>query len=321
MKPASGLGVAAFATPSAQSCFSLPRRAGAWLCAVVAAARRWARRRPSILRRAPSPRHAPSPPRAARSWPGTQVGGDGNGFGSIVADPRRPRTMYAASLDAGLFKSADAGRTWRMLPFPRGGQGDRVDALAITPTGPRVLYVGGSAGVFASDDGGRTWQAANNGLVPDRCGEGAIRRHEGWIFSLTVHPLDPDLMYAGGATSSWRSTDGGDHWTRFQVGRLDIAIDPQDTRVLYAPNQQWRYRDQRLVATPVLPTEDSVVKSTDGGRTLESLGSPASRRCTSTGSWSTPVTHASCSRRRQTIGASRRCTAVQTAARAGGRQA
>ena len=42
-----------------------------------------------------------------------------------------------------------------------------MDALAITPSGPRVLYAGGSAGVFTSADGGKTWHAANNGLVPD----------------------------------------------------------------------------------------------------------------------------------------------------------
>ena len=211
------------------------------------------------------------PPRAARSWPGTQVGGNGNGFGTIVADPRRPRTMYAASLDAGLFKSADAGRTWRMLPFPRGGQGYRVDALAITATGPSVLYAGGSAGVFTSDDGGRTWQATD--LVPNGAERAVIqRRGEGWIFLLTVHPLDPDLVYAGGATDTWRSTDGGGHWTRFQEGRIDFAIDPQDTRVLYAPNQQWQFLDHGYAATPVLPTEDSVVKSTDGGRSWSPSG-------------------------------------------------
>ncbi|MET0916670.1 MAG: hypothetical protein ABWY81_10785, partial [Jiangellaceae bacterium] len=218
------------------------------------------------------PKPGALPPPRARSWPGTQVGGNRYGFGSILADPRRPRTMYAASLDAGLFKSVDAGRTWRMLPFPRGGQGDRVDALAITATGPSVLYVGGSAGVFASVDGGRTWQAASNGLAPDRLERRAIRRHEGWIFSLTVHPLDPDLMYAGGATSMWRSTDGGDHWTRFQEGRLDLAVDPQAPRVLYAPNQQWQFRDGLYGATPVLPTEDSIVKSTDGGRSWSPSG-------------------------------------------------
>lgn len=209
----------------------------------------------------PAPGALP-PPRSATSWPGTQVGGDG--FGIIVADPRHPRTMFGLSSEAGLFKSTDAGGTWRMLPFPRGGEGDRVDALAITPRGPRVLYAGGSTGVFASVDGGRTWRAANNGLVPDRV-ERSHRGLEGWIWRLTIHPLDPDLMYAHGATSSWRSTDGGDHWTRFQVGRLAIAVDPQDTRVLYAPNQQWQFRNQRFVATPVVPTEDSVVKSTDGG--------------------------------------------------------
>ena len=89
---------------------------------------------------------------------------------------------------------------------------------------------------------------------------------------LTVHPLDPGLMYAGGATSTWRSTDGGGHWTRFQEGRIDFAIDPQDPRVLYASNQQWQFRDGLYGATPVLPTEDSIVKSTDGGRSWSPSG-------------------------------------------------
>ena len=93
---------------------------------------------------------------------------------------------------------------------------------------------------------------------------------EGWIYSLTIHPLDPDVVYASSFTSSWRSTDGGDHWTRLQVGRP--AIDPQDTRVLYAPNHLWWMRNQRLVSTRVLPTEDSVVKSTDGGRSWSPSG-------------------------------------------------
>jgi len=211
---------------------------------------------------APGP--IPAPPRNATRWTGADLGGgDGNAFDNIVVDPRLPGTLFASSL--GLYQSIDGGRTWRMLPFPRGGQGDSVDALAITARGPRVLYAGSSAGVFKSVDGGRTWQAANTGLVPLPAEKDAIRRSEGWIHGLQVHPRDPDLVYATGQ-QTWRSADGGDHWTTLPVRAL--TMDPQDTRVLYAtrpflPSNQ-----------PLDKTQDAVVKTTDGGRTWRPSGLP-----------------------------------------------
>ncbi len=214
---------------------------------------------------APGP--IPAPPRNATRWTGADLGGgDGNAFDHIVVDPRDPGIQFAAAGSLGVFQSIDGGRSWRMLAFPRGGQGDGVGALAITARGPRVLYAGSSAGVFKSVDGGRTWQAANTGLVPLLAEKRQARANEGWIYRLLVHPRDPNLVYATSWLQTWRSSDGGDHWTTLPVRGL--TIDPQDTQVLYASGHRMP------LSVPLAETQDAVVKSTDGGRTWAPSGLP-----------------------------------------------
>ena len=118
---------------------------------------------------------------------------------ALVIDPARPEQVYAAT-DAGLYRSADAGRTWQPesgLPamayyalvresdgtLLAGGAGAAVyrcpaadqaawQRLASLPDGGTVLSLAASpggatllagtdgAGLFRSDDGGRTWQQA-----------------------------------------------------------------------------------------------------------------------------------------------------------------
>lgn len=99
----------------------------------------------------------------------------------FVFDPLDPKTVYAESV--GLYRSRDAGRTWRLVyPVPsnvsgaaiagdhgevrlvtRDGSADEVTALAIDPTDPRVLYAAaeakGSAYLAVSRDSGRSWRS------------------------------------------------------------------------------------------------------------------------------------------------------------------
>jgi photosystem II stability/assembly factor-like uncharacterized protein len=53
---------------------------------------------------------------------------------TIIVDPSRQERVYAAG--AGLWRSNDAGRTWRSLPGLRG----EVTRLMIDPVSPAVLY-------------------------------------------------------------------------------------------------------------------------------------------------------------------------------------
>jgi photosystem II stability/assembly factor-like uncharacterized protein len=78
----------------------------------------------------------------------------------LVTDPRFPSTIYAATGEegtlppvAGVFKSTDAGATWRHLSAPL----QRLSALVLGGKSRSVLFAGAREGLFESTDGGETW--------------------------------------------------------------------------------------------------------------------------------------------------------------------
>jgi len=63
---------------------------------------------------------------------------------------------------------------------------DNVEALAIDPMRPSILYAGtANAGVFRSADGALTWQAFSTGLTTT------------FINALAIDPDTPSIVYAG----------------------------------------------------------------------------------------------------------------------------
>lgn len=74
-----------------------------------------------------------------------------NGF---AVDPGNPRVMYVAMRD-GLFKSTDAGQTWK----PLGKEFRNLVAVALNPKRPGEVYASTTDGaIFKSIDGGMTWK-------------------------------------------------------------------------------------------------------------------------------------------------------------------
>jgi hypothetical protein len=89
---------------------------------------------------------------------------------------------------------------------------------------------GGAGGPDAGDASIRGWIQVSSGL------EGAV------VNALVVDPNHPATVYAGTTTGVWKTTDGGDSWLPWSKGLpagpeslvQALAIDPQDTRVVYA---------------------------------------------------------------------------------------
>jgi photosystem II stability/assembly factor-like uncharacterized protein len=117
---------------------------------------------------------------------------------TLVIDPQRPDTMYAATLN-GLYRTEDGARSWT-----RTGQDlpdQMISALALDPSWPGTLYVAGRQGVFKSTDRGRTWKGKNAGLASLN------------IRSLALSPEDPKTVYLGtNGSGLYRSRDGGETW-------------------------------------------------------------------------------------------------------------
>jgi len=134
-------------------------------------------------------------------------------------------TVYVAT-SAPLFKTTDGGSLWR----PLRGVPEGINALAVDPVDPRIVYTGGNEAVHKTTDAGATWVAANSGLP--FVGYNVI----------AIDPDDTDVLYVG-VYFHWppvfRSTDGGRAWSGFSDG-LDglysgrvVTIDPSSSHRLY----------------------------------------------------------------------------------------
>ena len=77
-----------------------------------------------------------------------------NGF---AVDPENPKVMYVAMRD-GLFKSTDAGETWK----PLGKELKNLASVTVNPRRPSEIYVAALYGViFKSGNGGVRWEQRN----------------------------------------------------------------------------------------------------------------------------------------------------------------
>ena len=192
-----------------------------------------------------------------RSAPGLEVGR----ITALALDPRRPETVFAATLDAGIFKSADGARSWRQLDLPSAVS--RVDALAIAASDPKTVYAGTARGVLKTTDGGRSWQATSADLLGKDAGETLEHRLiEGYVYTIVVDRRDADIAYARTWEGIFKTQDGGRSWRRIGpkgVSVSTLALDSRGAGTVYAGLTERR-------------GEQGLIKSTDGGATWHPAG-------------------------------------------------
>ena len=198
----------------------------------------------------------------------------------------QPNVFYVGQVNGGVWKTDDAGRTWRPIFDDQPTQS--VGAIAVAPSNPNVIYVGSGEGlhrpdlsigngVYRSNDAGRTWKHMG---LPDAQ----------QIPQIVVDPTNPDRVFVAvlghpyGPSEQrgvYRSLNGGQSWERVlykdaNTGASDLEIDPRHPDVLYAA--LWESR--------LGPSEDGnefhgtgggLYKTIDGGKTWRQLktGLPA----------------------------------------------
>ena len=193
---------------------------------------------------------------------------------TVTGVPGETFTFYMGATGGGVWKTTDAGTTWRNISdgyFNTTGIG----AIAVAPSDPNVIYVGtGEApvrgvktshgdGVYKSTDAGATW--THVGL--------AATRHISKIF---VHPHDPDRVYVAAQGNPWGpneergiflSEDGGESWDKIlyvneDSGIADLTADANNPNIMMATS--WDFRRRPWVVKSGGPGS-RVYKTTDGG--------------------------------------------------------
>ncbi len=183
-----------------------------------------------------------------------QGGPPGARVANLYTEPTEPGLILAAT-STGVFRSDNGGLSWG----PSNIGLTNVSISKIAGSQGR-LYLGTALdGVFRSDDLGLTWQRVSDGLnFLD-------------IRSVAVDPNNPDVVYAGTRNGGIFMTDnGGQGWITVNNGLLiftpdggapvfegdynDIAIDPNDSQVLYA-----------VQSSIVTPGSGVLFRSTNGG--------------------------------------------------------
>jgi photosystem II stability/assembly factor-like uncharacterized protein len=181
--------------------------------------------------------------------------------GAITVAPSEPDTIYvgtgestlrdSAGFGNGVYKSVDAGRTWVHLGLD---ETHHIGKIAVDPRNPNNVFVAAigklyaankERGIFRSRDGGRSWQKV---LGDENVGGVEVQ----------IDPSNSNVVYAGlwntrrppwftyAPTNGpgggiFKSTDGGDTWTRLTnglpkeaIGRTGIAIAPSNPNRVYA---------------------------------------------------------------------------------------
>ncbi|HEX3553715.1 MAG TPA: glycosyl hydrolase [Thermoanaerobaculia bacterium] len=215
-----------------------------------------------------------------RTWQSVSDGFYGGSIGAVAVSEWDPNVVYVGGGEVtvrgnvshgdGVWKSTDAGKTWKLSGL---ADSRHIPRIRIHPKNPDLVYAAvlghlfgpnEMRGVYRSKDGGAHWERVL--YVNDKVG----------AVDLALDPVNPRVLYAamwnvrrtpyslesgGPGSGLWKSTDGGDTWTELTfnpglpkgtLGIIGITVSPSNPENLYAI---------------VEAQEGGVFRSRDGGKT------------------------------------------------------
>lgn len=204
-------------------------------------------------------------------------GGRSNCSVGVISNPN---VYYMGTTGGGLWKTEDAGLSWRNISdgyFKTGSVG----AIAVADSDPNVIYVGMGEhaprgvkthhgdGVYKSTDAGKTWK---------KIGLDATQH----ISRIIVHPKNPDVVYvaAQGALYSsskerglYKSTDGGATWKNTlyvdeKSGAVELSMDASNPRIMYLAMWEHGRLPWKVISGGA---GSGLYKSVDSGETWEKM--------------------------------------------------
>ncbi len=207
---------------------------------------------------------------------------DSGQIGGIKVHPFNTNTVWLAALgspfgpnaERGIFKTTDAGKTWKKTLFVNNETGGR--DIEVDWENPDILYAamykgfrkgwdiisGGPAsegGIYKSTDGGETWKHITSGLPKNLIGK----------IDIEIARSNPRVLYAmveapGPEGGLFRSNDAGESWTNINNSQRLRARPFYFHYVNVNPKNE----------NEVWVNELGLHKSTDGGKTFVAIDNP-----------------------------------------------
>ena len=199
-------------------------------------------------------------------------------IGDIAIDQKNPNTWYVAVASGGLWKTSNAGTTFK--PIFDSQKSYSIGCVTIDPSTSSTIWVGTGEnnggrhigfgdGIYVSYDSGNTWKFKG------------LKKSE-HLSKILVDPRDSNIIFAasqgplwspGGERGLYRSEDGGDNWELVlskgeYTGVTDVVMDPKNPDVLYAATHQ---RHRNVWAIINCGPETGIYKSLDNGKTWKPL--------------------------------------------------
>lgn len=220
------------------------------------------------------------------TWACISDGFFGGSIGAVAVAESDPNVIYAGegeqtvrgnvSSGQGLWRSTDAGETWKFIGLK---ESEHIGRIRVHPENPDLVYVAAMGnlwkpndmrGVYRSKDGGENWER----ILFESDKAGAV--------DLILDPNNPRIIYAstweikrngyrmdsgGPGSHLWKSTDGGDTWTKLTNnpglpkgvwGIVGVTVSPLNSKRVWA----------------IIENEDGgVFRSDDGGKTWRKTSS------------------------------------------------
>ncbi len=184
------------------------------------------------------------------SWQKVLFVNNGTGCSELSMDWSNPEVLYAAMWEhqrvpwkvisggpgSGLYKSSDAGKTWKKihkgLPDEKGKM-----AIAVSRSNPNKVYAliesdsqKDKSGLFVSNNSGDSWKKVS--------GDNRLTQRAWYYIEVFVDPNNENLIYVLSAPAL-KSIDGGKNWTRITGTHgdyHDLWINPQNSNNLCISN-------------------------------------------------------------------------------------
>lgn len=198
---------------------------------------------------------------------------------TVAGHQDRPFEYYFGATGGGLWKTEDAGNSWRPVTDGQIGSSS-VGAVSVASSNPDIVYLGMGEtqlrsnvlqgdGVYRSTDGGKNW--SHIGLKATQS-----------ISRIRIHPTNPDIVYVAALghpfgpnpeRGIFKTTNGGQSWSKIlyrneNTGAIDLCLDPKNPDIMYASFWQV-YRKPWTLSSG--GEGSGMFKSTDGGNTWKEI--------------------------------------------------